>query len=239
MESGSDQQRAIVAPRPAAPLPKRDSNAKAIYRDLWAKIVSLELAPGASLPEKVLSQHYGVSRTPVREALLRLADDRLVDILPQSGTYVSRIPISAIPEAVVIRQALEGATVGLAATMADAKQITRMQAIIEQQKVYAQADDIRAFYDADEAFHQAIAEAAQCPNIWPILRVAKVQIDRARRISLQSIRRLGPIIEEHKRILLAIVDRDAARARAEIALHIGAVVPDVETLREQHQNYFI
>jgi DNA-binding GntR family transcriptional regulator len=241
MTEEMDQASSAIPPRILAPtqLPRRDTNAKAIYRDLWDKIVSLELTPGAPLPEKFLSQHYGVSRTPIREALLRLADDRLVDILPQSGTYVARIPIAAIPEAVVIRQALEGATVELAATMANARQITRMQAVIEQQKVYAQADDVRAFYDADEAFHQTIAEAAQCPNIWPILRLAKVQVDRTRRISLQTIRRLRPTIEEHERILSAIIDRDVPRARAEIARHIGAVVPDVETLRGQYPDYFI
>jgi DNA-binding GntR family transcriptional regulator len=85
--------------------------ASAICNELRDAIVALELEPGTPLSEKELTLRFGVSRTPVREALIRLAEEGLVDIRPQSGTFVSRIPLAAIPEAVIVRQALEGALV--------------------------------------------------------------------------------------------------------------------------------
>ncbi len=87
------------------------TTANAIFERLHADIVSLRMPPGILLQEKRIAEEFGVSRTPVREALLRLSEGGLVDIYPQSGTVVSRVPVSAIPEAVVIRKALEGTTV--------------------------------------------------------------------------------------------------------------------------------
>jgi len=90
------------------PLP-RVTAASSILNVLRQDILSMALKPGEPLAEKVLTARFGVSRTPVREALMRLAEEGLVDVFPQSGTYVGRIPFNGLPEAVVIRQALEGA----------------------------------------------------------------------------------------------------------------------------------
>src|SRR5262245_33342750 len=128
MERGSDEagatSRAMGALR-VRPRPSRVTAASAIYRTLHDAIVAMELVPGTSLQEKALTLRFGVSRTPVREALIRLAEDGLVDIFPQSGTFVSRVPVGAIPEAVVIRQALEDVTVTRAASSATPADIAR------------------------------------------------------------------------------------------------------------------
>jgi DNA-binding GntR family transcriptional regulator len=90
--------------------PKLTSSAL-IHATLRRRIVSVDLKPGSILIEKELADEFGVSRTPVREALQRLAEEHLVDILPRSGTYVSRIDLRAVREALVIRQALERVSV--------------------------------------------------------------------------------------------------------------------------------
>ena len=96
---------ASVAARQAPrPLPiRRVTAATAIYNRLYDDIVALRLAPGTALQEKRIAEEFGVSRTPVREALLKLSEGGLVDIFPQSATVVSRVPVAAIPEAVVVR----------------------------------------------------------------------------------------------------------------------------------------
>src|SRR6201986_480672 len=86
-----------------------------IYADLRAELVSLARRPGEAISESEIALSYGVSRTPVREAILKLADEGLVDIFPQSGINVSHIAIAALPEAIVVRKALEETTARLAA----------------------------------------------------------------------------------------------------------------------------
>ena len=98
-----------------------------------------------------------MSRTPVREALLRLAAEGLVDTVAKSGTFVARIPISALPEAIVVRKALEQVTARAAATHARRSQITNLKAILERQREAERAGDRGAFHRADEAFHAAVA----------------------------------------------------------------------------------
>src|SRR5277367_2579840 len=90
--------------------PRTATAASRIYADLRAELVSLARRPAEAISEGEIAVSYGVSRTPVREAILKLSDEGLVEIFPQSGINVSRISIAALPEAIVIRRALEETT---------------------------------------------------------------------------------------------------------------------------------
>jgi GntR family transcriptional regulator, rspAB operon transcriptional repressor len=217
---------------------RRVTTATAIYNRLYADILSLRLPPGAALQEKRIAEEFGVSRTPVREALLRLAEGGLVDIYPQSGTVVSCVPVGAIPEAVVVRKSLECTTVEQATTIAKPADIARLEAIIARQKAYAALGDTSSFHEQDEAFHEAIAQIAGYPGIWTILKTVKVQIDRARRLTLPALGRMGHVIGEHESILAAIAAHDVPRAREHMLLHLSAVIPDVAELQSRYPNYF-
>src|ERR1700712_703174 len=187
-------------------LPKirRVTTAGAIFLRLYDDIVALRMPPGAALQEKKIAEEFGVSRTPVREALLRLSEGGLVEIYPQAGTVVSRIPVSAIPEAVVVRKALEAATVEKATRIATERDIDGLDAIIARQKALAALGDTSGFHEQDEALHEAIAKIAGYPGIWAILKTVKVQIDRARRLTLPALGRMDYIVQEHVSIRDAI-----------------------------------
>src|SRR3569833_167391 len=114
----------------------RTTSASTIYRDLQRQIVKMDLRPGTALGEQMLADRYGVSRTPVREAVIRLSEEGLVDVLPQQGTFVSRLDITLIPEAVIIRQALEGATVQEAARVATVTDINLLDDILAEQGLF-------------------------------------------------------------------------------------------------------
>lgn len=217
---------------------RRITTAGAIYERLYADIVSLRMPPGMSLQEKRIAEDFGVSRTPVREALLRLSEGGLVDIYPQSGTVVSRVPVSAIPEAVVVRKALEGTTVETAALTATAADIARLDTIIARQQAHAAAGNTSSFHEEDEAFHEAIAQIAGYPGIWAILKTVKVQIDRARRLTLPVLGRMGNVVQEHIVIRDTLAAHDAAAARAAMIHHLSAVIPDVDELRSRYPDYF-
>lgn len=243
-ESFADSDLAIASPAPARPKMRqpgfaRTTAATAVYRELHAAIVSMQIKPGNALNEKALTERFGVSRTPVREALIRLVEDGLVNIYPQSGTFVAPIPISLIPEAVVIRKALEGATVEKAAQCATEQDVARLDDILALQRFLGDRQDMNGFHEADEAFHEAIARIADYSGIWDYLKPVKVQIDRARRMTLPALGRMEHVIGEHAIIRDAIAAHDVQAACEAMRIHLGAVIPDVEQLRSAYPDWFI
>src|SRR4051794_39981607 len=113
--------------------PVRTSGAwRLVYQGLRADIVAMVIQPGEKISENDLARRFGVSRTPAREAMQRLADEGLLEIFPQSGTFVARIPYEELPEAMVIRQSLERTTASMAATLATRSQVLTLASIVEQ-----------------------------------------------------------------------------------------------------------
>lgn len=210
-----------------------------ILDDLRAQILTLAMPPGAPLSEKELTAAYGVSRTPVREALIRLAEEGLVEIVPQSGTFVGRIPHEALPEAVVVRKALEGAAIGYAVEAADDAAFDRLELCIARQEAFASIGDQTGFHGSDEAFHAALAEIGGHPGLWRIAQQAKVQIDRCRRLTLPVAGRMGTVIGEHREILEALRRRDRPGALEAMQRHLSAVVPDAAEIRARYPHYFV
>ena len=215
------------------------TSASAIFETLREEIVALELPPGAPLSEKALTLRFGVSRTPLREALIRLAETGLVDIFPQSGTFVARIPLAALPEAAAIRQALERLTVERAAATAGDEDIKALDETVARQRFFAGRRDLRAFHEADEAFHEAIAAIAGYPGAWRVLKQVKVQIDRARQLTLPAPGRMNKVIGEHLVVRNAVVHHDVASAAAAMREHLSKVILDLDRLRRQNPDFFI
>lgn len=246
MNEGTWPERADAPREPAATpagvkapaRPQRPTAASQILGALRAAILDMSLPPGAPLAEKELTERFGVSRTPVREALIRLAEEKLVDIFPQSGTFVGRIPLSALPEAVIVRKALEAASLDLALARADAAAFADLERIIARQQAMAGLDDREGFHAADEAFHEMIAAIGGHPGIWRVAQQAKAQIDRCRRLTLPTPGRMQHVIAEHRDILAAMRAGDGPAARAALDRHLSAVLPDAEAIRSRHPDYF-
>lgn len=217
----------------------RVSASSIIENDIREAIISMTWKPGSPLNEKELSQSYGLSRTPVREALLRLKEEGLVEIFPQSGTFVARIPVERIPEIVVIRQGLECMAAELAARRRDAHALHRLRISVEDQQRACLNGDQAAFYEADEAFHALISEAAGFPAIWRVVKTVKSQVDRCRRLTLPVPGRMTLVMDEHLMIVEAIASGDEAGARRAIIAHLSAVLPDVRKLQQDNPDYFI
>ncbi len=217
----------------------RATAASFVQDELRRAILAMELRPGMPLVEKELTARFGISRTPVREALIRLKEEGLVEIFPQSGTFVARIPAAAIPEAVFIRQALEGAAVALAAQRAKPADIARLDATIaalhEARDAGSQAD----FHDGDEAFHETIAGIAGFPGVWRIAHAAKSQIDRCRRMTLPVPGRMTIVIREHLSILDAIRRKDGEAAERAMRDHLGMLLPDLVEMQAKNPGYFV
>jgi DNA-binding GntR family transcriptional regulator len=218
--------------------PARRTNATVIYESLYRSIARMELRPGEPLLEKELTQRFGVSRTPVREALLLLEGNGLVDLLPQAGTFVARIPIAAIHEAIIIRKALEELAVARAAQVADRGGVARLDVTLARQRLAAELVDTSGFHEADEAFHETIALLAGLTTLWPMVRKMKVHLDRLRVLSLPLEGRMDETIAEHQRIRDAIASNDVDAAKAVLHDHLGVMVPYVDQLSRRYPDYF-
>lgn len=210
-----------------------------IHGGLWSEIVSLKRRPGDALVEKDIAVAYGVSRTPVREAILRLGDEGLVEVFPQSGTFVARIPVAALPEAIVIRKALKETAARLAAERARKADVAALRAILEHQRALSLGDDREAFHLADEAFHAAVAAVAGHPGIWNLVQQVKVQVDRYRRLTLPQAGRMELVTREHATVLAASRRRDGAGASARMGAHLDRLLADVAGFRELNPDYFV
>jgi DNA-binding GntR family transcriptional regulator len=218
--------------------PRAATAASKIYSDLRSQLVSLQRRPGEVVSEAEIALSYGVSRTPVREAILKLSDEGLLEIFPQSGIFVSRIPIAALPEAIIIRKALEETTARLAAERATSSQILTLRAILERQREANTAGDRDAFHHADELFHATIAEVAKYPGIWTLIQQVKVHVDRYRRLTLPQQGRIARTIAEHEAILAAIEAHDPAGAKIAMEVHLERLLSDISATQNINPEFF-
>jgi len=232
----------LTAPRPrprSATAPARSHTAaNLIYRALRDDIVAMRLLPGLSINEKAVALRQGVSRTPVREALLRLAGEQLVEIFPQSGTFVTRIPIAALPEAILVRKALEDITVRRAAENADAAQAASLRQSIDRQQKLARSGDRDGFHTADEGFHAAIADLAGHRGIWRLIQQVKTQVDRYRRLTLPVPGRMSRVVDEHAAVVAAIAAGEPDQASAAMAAHLNGLSASIADVRDLNPEYF-
>lgn len=222
---------------PGTPMRAIPASAR-IYELLRERIVGGAMPPGASVSEKELAERYGVSRTPVREALLRLADERLIDIFPQRGTFVSHISVEALRDGMVIREALERVAVRHAAAKVTDADIAELRLILDRQRASEQASDWAGFHAEDEEFHRRIAILSGHPNLWRVARQEKVQIDRCRVLHLPISGRREMVMAEHRAILAGLAARDPDAADRAMAEHLGNVLPGLDELLRARPDYF-
>src|SRR3954453_4338766 len=141
----------------------------AVYDALRDAIVGTELEPGRQISENELAEMLGVSRTPVREAVARLRDDQLVEVVPQLGTFVSRISVAGVDDAQFLREALECSAVRLAAERADSGAVAQLEDVIARQEAARDAADANAFFTLDDQLHSSLCELSGRPIAWTVV----------------------------------------------------------------------
>lgn len=218
-------------------VPERSSDM--IYRHLRQDIMSLALPPGTAVCDRDLTLRFGTSRTPVREAQLRLAEEGLLEVVPKSGTVVARIPMASVREATVARQALEDVTVRAATLHAPPSRQLELRANLERQRELAAAGNVEAFHDADNAFHAGIAAAGGYPGIWTMILQLRVHAERYRRLTLPLEGRMDLVVAEHAAVLDAILCGDADGAVAAMQAHLGRLRLDVAVFRDLSPDFFL
>lgn len=222
---------------PSLRLDRSRHAAPQVFEHLREMILSLELAPGTLLSRAELAARFGVSQTPIRDALLRLGEEGLVDIFPQHATVVSAIDITAARQAHFLRRAIELEVMRTLAEHADAALIARLRATVSQQDALRSRKDYREFAATDQAFHRQMYEAAGVPDLWDLVRRRGGHIDRLRRLHLPVEGKAAAIVRDHAAIVDAIETHDAVRAQRRLRAHLSGTLGQVDDIRARFPDY--
>jgi DNA-binding GntR family transcriptional regulator len=207
-----------------------------VYEALRTAIVRVSLLPGTLISENSIGRQFGVSRTPIRAAIQRLAEDGLIEVFPQQGSFVAPIKLADIHDSHFVRRSLELALldeVGRIWTR-ELSDIVRDSIAVHRASVVN--GDIEAFYDADEAFHRLFAELARREGVWTVILAARARLMRFLRL-FGGPERLPVVVEEHLAIVDALDAGDLPRARAALADHLDKVFQILEQLPERFRTY--
>ncbi|PQL09273.1 GntR family transcriptional regulator [Pantoea ananatis] len=209
-----------------------------VYRYLRRDIVTCVIQPGALLSEKEVSTRFNLSRQPVREAFMKLAEAGLVQILPQRGTFVRRISAKRVEDGRFIREAVEIAVVRRAAEEIAESGLMALEHNLQLQRITAARGDSQMFLSLDDEFHRLIAESIGCPLAWETVENIKATMDRVRYLTLNDVAPAETLIEQHDAIFAALKANDPVKAEAALRHHLQAMMFSITPVIKQNSAWF-
>ncbi|MGO4572467.1 GntR family transcriptional regulator [Microvirga sp. 2TAF3] len=215
-----------------------ESIARQVTRALRQAIVTMQLSPGEMLSEQDLARRFGVSRSPVREALIKLNEAGLVRVLPQRGTQVVKISRTGVEDARFIREAVESAVVREAALKASPAMITELNASLTRQRRAQRSKTTEEFLALDEEFHRLLAEAAGRPAAWEMIEDVKPQMDRVRFLDMAQATPRHIVVAQHVVIVNAIKAKNPIAAETAMREHLSEILRSLPELATQHPDLF-
>jgi len=206
-------------------------------RMLTRNIASLELKPGAMLSENELSMALGLSRTPIREALIDLSKTRIVEILPQRGSRIVLIDYRMVDESRFLRLVLEKAIVELACNMTDTLDVSPMEANVKLQRFAMENQMPDRLMELDDEFHREFFRLTDRMQTYRLLESMTLHFDRVRSLSLVAVKD-HKIVGDHEALLQAVRAGDAATAVALVEKHLQRYQVDKRAIQERFPEYF-
>lgn len=205
---------------------------------LRERIVDGRLLPNHPLSENEIASRLGLSRTPVREALIRLKEEGLVAIYPQYGSFVAPIRVADVHDGQFVREAVECAALVRVVERLQPSDIPTLEALLDTQRRFQSGDPI-PFFEADEALHANLLRIAGHVRAWLVVEAAKAQHDRVRRLNVRDPLKRRSVLIEHREILDRVISRDAAGAVAAMTSHLRGVFRSVEAVMTRHPEFFV
>jgi DNA-binding GntR family transcriptional regulator len=229
----------IASPRPrvANRLDRDRQAAPQVFERLRELIISLGLPPGSPLSRTALAEQFGVSSTPIRDALMRLDEEGLVEVYPQHATVVSRIDIKLAQQAHFLRQSLELEIVRMLALHHSDQLVDELTRTIALQQQSAKAGNFAKFMTADDDFHQQLYAGAGNNELWTLVKSRSGHIDRLRRLHLPSPGKAQDIVRHHKLIVTAIAAKQPDQAQRHLREHLSGTLGYLAEIRARFPEY--
>jgi GntR family transcriptional regulator, rspAB operon transcriptional repressor len=214
------------------------------YNEIKEQILKLKLTPGTKISEKLMSDQLQISRTPIREAFLKLAQEELLNIIPQSGTFVSKINLGYAEEARFVRERLETAIIILSCEKVTKESLFLLEMNIKMQELLANDENDWEqkgnFFDLDENFHKLFFEITGKQRTWQMIQIINSHLNRFRLLRLTSPSSFDwdILIEQHKAIYQAVLEKDKSKAEKKVAEHLQLMLTEESILINQYPDYF-
>jgi len=209
-----------------------------IYRILRQDIVHCLIPPGTPLSEKEVSVRFDVSRQPVREAFIKLAENGLIQIRPQRGSYVNKISLTQVRNGCFVRQAIECAVARRAAGMITDSHCYQLEQNLNQQRIAIERKQLDDFFQLDDEFHQKLALIADCQLAWDTIENIKATIDRVRYMSLDHVSPPEMLLRQHNDIFVALEKRDADGVDKAMTQHLQEISGSVKLISQENRDWF-
>lgn len=209
-----------------------------VYEILRTRIITLDLKPGATVSKSALARSMGISQTPVREAILRLEEEGLVDVFPQSRTAVTLLDLRQAREVQIMRITIEAELARALAGKADKELIATLAARIDEQTDTLEREDFEAFARADAEFHAAQYRFCQVGGLWDLVMRRRGHMDRFRRLYLPVHDKERQVLIEHKAIFKAIKAGKPEDAAETTQHHLSRTFQVCEQIVAAHPDYF-
>ncbi|MCL4187579.1 MAG: GntR family transcriptional regulator [Rhodobacteraceae bacterium] len=209
-----------------------------VYLSLKEAILALAYAPGEILRKGTICTALGVSRSPVSEALARLAAEGLVDVVPQAGSFVARLSMADIREGAFLREAIELAAIERVAETVTDEQLALLRRSLRLQEALVADDDRAGLYAEDAAMHALILSFTGFRKLAQVSETAWLHVNRARRLNLPLPGRLAATVAEHRAIITALAARDPVAARTATRHHLRQLLALIEPLERERPELF-
>lgn len=208
------------------------------FRVIKDNVVSLELKPGTLVSENEIAMELGISRTPVREAIIDLAKVSVIETLPQRGSYVALIDPKMVEESRFLRHVLDRAVIKVACERAAEEDLAELEENVHLQEFYLEKDNPIKIYELDNEFHQLIYKAADKSTIYDMRSTMMIHFDRVRTLSVATVKDMK-IVSDHRGMLEAIKAKDQDEAVRLVDKHLSRYQVDEAMIEEQYPEYFI
>lgn len=211
-----------------------------VYDHLRDLIVTLALSPGAVLARTQLATYFNLSQTPIRDALSRLEEERLVEIFPQHVTRVRAVDLESARQAHFLRLSVELELVHTLAQSPNAEDLgARLMALVARQRACLERGDLTGFSAVDLEFHKEMYQEAQLADLWFRIRYISGNLDRLRRLHLPLNGKARSILDQHTSIAESIGRADPVRAQASVREHLSGTLSEINALRKQYPDFVL
>ena len=215
----------------------KESGREYALRVIKENIINLELAPGSQISENELAEAMGISRTPVREALIILSKAKIVEIVPQKRSIVTLVDDNLIEESRFLRYVMDTAVIELVCEKRTEADILVLEQNVRLQRFFLENDQRENVMRLDDELHRMFYEIAKTVELHDLMENILIHFDRARKMALYSVSD-EKIVKEHEAMIGAIKARDKETAKQLMQKHLSRYKLDIREIREKYPEYF-
>lgn len=217
----------------------RDNMRKDAYDQIKYRIIHFEYIPGQKISEKLISTELNLGRTPIREALIRIEREELIEVIPQSGTYITKIDLQEAEDGRFVRESIEPRIMLQAATMMTPEIKEKIQANLKEQEKTAKLNQPDSFFDLDQDFHHLFYSLDNKDTVWSWLQMNNTQLNRFRRLRLKETDlNWQTLTKQHRLIFEAVINKDLDTIDYLIKEHLHLMLEEKGTVLNAYPDYF-